>query len=234
MTPIPTLDARLQAVFEYIQSGTHADIGSDHAHLPIRLVQAGRAEKCVVVELNPGPLAHAQQNVALSGLSTQIDVRQGDGFGPVQPGEVHSASLCGMGAGTMRDILTAGAALSDVLPDVLVLQPNDSAGPLRVWAQQNGFHVEAERLVAGYWTYPVLRLRRQAGPDPAYDGLPHAAALRYGPRLLRQNEALLRAQIQADLKRLQAVAVPGRPAHTEWLAAQAALEVLGDRLTQGK
>lgn len=226
----PTLDARLHAVFDLIRAEAHADIGSDHAHLPIRLVQTGRAGRCVVVELNPGPLAHARQNVALSGLSGQIDVRQGDGFGPLLPGEVQSASLCGMGAATILKVVQAAG---EGLPPALVLQPNDSARPLRVWARQSGFQVQAERLVPGYWAYPVLRLERREGPDPAYSGLPEAAALRYGPLLLRSGSALLRQQVWADIVRLTPLAAPGRPAQTELQEAQEALAFL-ERGMQGQ
>lgn len=220
---IPTLDSRLNAVLELIQADTHADIGSDHAHLPIRLLQTGRVKKCVVVELNAGPLAHARQNVALAGLTAQIEVRPGDGFGPLQAGEVQSASLTGMGANTILAVLHAAG---DKLPPALVLQPNDSPRPLRVWAQEHGFHLAAERLATGFWLYPVIRFERGAGVDPAYAGLPLGAALRYGPRLLRSGLALVRGQILNDIERLTPLAAPGRPAQAELQEAQEALEVV--------
>lgn len=212
------LDARLSAALSLIRAETHADIGSDHAHLPIRLIQTGRVKQCVVVELNTGPLAHAQQNVARAGLSGQINVRHGNGFAPLQAGEVQSASLCGMGTNTILKVLSAAH-----LPPALVLQPNDSARALRVWAQQNGFHVQQELLATGYWTYAVLRLERRAGPDPAYSGLPLGAALRYGPHLLREASALLRGQIEKDIERLTPLAAPRRPAQAELQDALAAL-----------
>lgn len=220
----PALDARLEAVLELIRAGTHADIGSDHAHLPLRLIREGRARRCVVVELNPGPLAQARRNVARARLEAVIDVRAGDGFDPLAPGEVDSASLTGLGAGTMAGILRRAGG--ERLPPALILQPNDSPGPLRVWAREHGYHLRAERLIPGYWPYPVLRLERAPGDDPAYRGLPLAAALRYGPHLLREGSALLRGQIEADLRRLTPLAAPGRSAQTELEAAQAALALL--------
>ncbi|WP_278914590.1 tRNA (adenine(22)-N(1))-methyltransferase TrmK, partial [Deinococcus wulumuqiensis] len=57
---LPTLDARLGAVLDLIRADTHADIGTDHARLPVRLVREGRVSRCVAVELNPGPLALAR------------------------------------------------------------------------------------------------------------------------------------------------------------------------------
>lgn len=226
---IPTLDARLDAVLNLIGSEVqvHADIGADHAHLPIQLIQTGRAGRCVVVEVNPGPLQHARQNVALAGLANQIEVRQGDGFAPIRPGEVDSASLCGMGALTMLGILSRAG---ESLPPALVLQPNDSPRPLRVWAQKNGFHLTAEYLASGFWIYAILRLERQIGPDLAYAGLPPGAALRYGPHLLRAG--VVHQQILSDIKRLTPVAAPGRPAQAELAEALAALEFLEKKLEQ--
>jgi len=223
----PPLDARLEAVVSLIQADVHADIGSDHAHLPLRLIREGRAGRCVVVELHPGPLALARRNVARARLEGQIDVREGDGFEPLGPGVVDSASVTGMGAGTVAGILSRAG--EGRLPPALVLQPNDSPGPIRTWAREHGYHLRAERLIPGYWPYPVLRLERAEGADPAYRGLPLASALRYGPHLLREGSALLRRQIEADLTRLTPLARPGRTAQAELDTARAALEVLGPR-----
>ncbi|MFC5848463.1 tRNA (adenine(22)-N(1))-methyltransferase TrmK [Deinococcus petrolearius] len=218
MTPA-TLDARLGAVLALVRAEVHADIGTDHARLPVALIRSGRARRCVAVDLNPGPLAQARRNVAGAGLAGRIEVRPGDGFAPLRPGEADSASLCGMGAATIRGVLErAGVAL----PPRLVLQPNDSPEPLRVWAQARGYHLTAETLAAGYWLYPVLALERADGPDPAYAGLPPAAALRYGPLLLRAAGAALREQVEADLRRLTPHAAPGRPAERELATAQEA------------
>lgn len=206
-----------------IRAETHADIGSDHAHLPIRLVQTGRVRRCIVVELNPGPLAHARQNVALAGLQDQIEVRAGSGLAPLDPGEVQSASLTGLGANTILGILQSGA---ERLPPALVVQPNDSPKTLRQWARANGFHVVDEALAAGFWSYPVLRFEARPGPDPAYLDLPEEAALRYGPHLLRAGDPLLRRQVWADIERLTPLAAPGRPAQSELETTKAALEVL--------
>ncbi|GBF07694.1 SAM-dependent methyltransferase DUF633 [Deinococcus aerius] len=221
--PTSTLDARLEAALHLIRSEVHADIGSDHAHLPIRLIREGRVGRCVVVELNPGPLALAQRKVARARLEDRIEVRAGNGFAPLRPGEVDSASMTGMGAGTMVGILDRAG---ERRPPTLVLQPNDSPRPLRVWAREHGYHLTAERLIAGYWPYPVLRLDRAGGTDPAYASLPLNAALRYGPHLLREGSGLLREQVEADIARLVPLAAPGRTAQMELEAARDALTVL--------
>ncbi|MFT2721172.1 tRNA (adenine(22)-N(1))-methyltransferase TrmK [Deinococcus sp. A31D244] len=216
------LDARLETVLSLISAPVHADIGSDHAGLPLELVRRGHIERGVIVELNSGPLENARQAVARAGLGGHLDVRSGDGLAPLAPGEVPSVSLTGLGALTMRGILERGAA-RQVHPDAVVVQPNDNPAPLREWALATGYHLRAERLASGYWTYPVLRFERAEGPDPAYDGLPREAARRYGPLLLREASALLRQQVHADVTRLTPLAAPGRPAALELATAHSAL-----------
>lgn len=216
------LDARLETVLSLIRAPLHADIGSDHAGLPLELVRRGHIERGVIVELNPGPLENARQAVARAGLGGRLDVRSGDGLDPLAPGEVPSVSMTGMGALTMRGILERGAA-RQVRPDTLVVQPNDNPAPLREWALGAGYHLRAERLASGYWTYPVLRFERADGPDRAYEGLSPDAARRYGPLLLREGSALLRRQVWADVTRLTPLAAPGRPAALELATAHAAL-----------
>lgn len=228
---MPVLDARLEAALALIRGPVHADIGSDHARLPIELVRRGHVQGAVIVELNAGPLDNARRAVALAGLTGRIEVRAGNGLAPLRPGEVSSASLTGLGAATILGILRRAGAGT---PDAVVTQPNDSPGALRTWAREAGFHVRAERLAPGFWTYPVLRFERHPGPDPAYDGLPLAAALRYGPLLLRGGGALLRQQVCADVTLLTPLAAPGRPAEAELRTARAALAWLdGDALGEG-
>lgn len=220
---MPTLDARLEAVLELIRAEAHADIGSDHARLPVRLIRGGRVQRCIAVELNPGPLAQARRSVAHSSLEARIEVREGDGFAPILPGEVDSASVCGMGAHTIRGILRRAG---ESLPPALIVQPNDSALLLRLWAHEAGYHVRAERLIAGYWPYPVLRLERASGADPVYEGVPLDAALKYGPLLLRLGGDVLHRQVWDDAVRLSKVAAPGRASWAELETARTALNVL--------
>ncbi|MFC6591958.1 tRNA (adenine(22)-N(1))-methyltransferase TrmK [Deinococcus lacus] len=222
----PRLDARLEAVLSLIQADTHADIGTDHAGLPIRLVQLGRVRRCIGIELNAPPLALARRQVARAGLSGQIDLRQGDGLAPLQPGEAESVSMTGLGAGTIAAVLERGRQAGR-LPARAVVQCNDSPLSLRRWARVAGYWLSAETLAHGHWPYPVLALTRAAGTDPAYGDLPLEAALRFGPRLLRERHPLLRRVLADAYGRYAPAAAPGRPAADELAAVLAALEYLG-------
>jgi tRNA (adenine22-N1)-methyltransferase len=223
MMALLKLDARLSAVLSLISAEVHADIGTDHAALPLALIESGRCERVIAVELNPGPLALARRAVAASGLSACIEVRQGDGFTPILPSEIGSASLCGLGARTILGILDRAAWL----PPALILQPNAEPEVLRGWAQVHGFHLIAETLAKGFWRYPVLRFEARDGPDPAYQNLPHAAARRFGPHLLRRRDAGLLVELERQHLRLSRLAPQGNPrVQTDLQTVQDALEWL--------
>ncbi len=218
------LDARLQAALQFIRAEAHADIGSDHARLPLALIRSGRCQRVIAVELNPGPLELARSAVGQAGVK-QIEVREGDGFAPLAQGEVQSASLTGLGARTILGILRRATWL----PPALIVQPNAEPEALRLWARQSGFHLTREALIAGFWRYPVLRFERLDGPDPAYAGLPEAAALRFGPHLLSEGDLHLQAELRAQERRLTALALHGRRAVLDELAVVRAATALLER-----
>lgn len=216
------LDARLQAVARLV-SGPHADIGTNHAYLPITLVQSGQLPACLATELGGGPLQLARRNIARAGLGGCIELRQGSGFAPLRAGEVQSASLCGMGGLLIRELLQQAAWL----PAELILQPNSDAPALRAWARARGYHLRHEELVPGHWAYPVLHLTVGSGSDPAYAGLPQEAACYAGPLLLRRRDPLLRAELLRQRARLEPLRGFGRPeVQQEWQQLSVAWQIL--------
>lgn len=139
--------ARLQAVADYIPPGeTVADIGTDHALLPIYLVSRDVSPRVIGVEKAPGPLDAARRAVAESGLDGLIEVRAGDGLAPLHPGEARVLVLAGMGGRTIFAILDAAPAVVRAA-QTLVLQPQEPVAPARRWLLQNGWCLADENLV---------------------------------------------------------------------------------------
>ncbi len=194
------LEPRLQAVAQEIGAPTHADIGSDHAFLPRYLLLSGRVQRVIVVEKHKGPWENSRR--ALQGLNAEV--RLGDGLGALQAGEADSLSLSGMGARLMVKILSAHPAK---IPARIVVQPNDSAEPLRRWALGAGLGLLNEQMVEGFWRYTILSFG--VGGRTAYQDLSIEVALRFGPLLLKQKHPLLKAELHNQrqyLKRLAQVA----------------------------
>ena len=109
------LSPRLQAVARLVTDGYRlADIGTDHAYVPIWLVKTGRIPGAVAADVNKGPLQRAAEHISASGLDSQIETRLSDGFSALSPGEVQSAVLAGMGGGLMIRILKEGSRVVDM------------------------------------------------------------------------------------------------------------------------
>jgi tRNA (adenine22-N1)-methyltransferase len=141
-----TLSPRLATVAEWILSGEPmADIGTDHGYLPVNLIQTGWVPRAIAADVLPGPLEAARAAVNAAGLADRIELRLGSGLSVVNPGEVASVSVCGMGGGLIAAILAAGP-LTGI--QRLILQPMGGEERLRQWCAASGYAPIAERLVA--------------------------------------------------------------------------------------
>ena len=76
-----SLTPRLLAASSHIRRGAVlADIGTDHAYLPIYLVENKIADRAVAADINEGPIERARVNIELAGLSDSIDTVCTDGL----------------------------------------------------------------------------------------------------------------------------------------------------------
>lgn len=141
------LKGRLKAVASFIKDvHTMADIGTDHAYLPVYLIQQGIVAKAIACDVNMGPCQAARRTIAAAGLSEKIAVRLGDGLRPLNTNEVEAVAIAGMGGTTMIDILTGAPQVITSLGS-LILQPMNSALQLRKWLVNNKWLIVDEELV---------------------------------------------------------------------------------------
>lgn len=143
-----TLSMRLERVAAHVPAGARlADIGSDHAYLPVALMRRGAIAAAVAGEVALTPYLSAERTVCESGQDLRITVRLADGLAAIKPEDAITAiSLCGMGGETIRDILERGKAhLSG--QERLILQPNGGEQPLRQWLMDNGYRILCEEVL---------------------------------------------------------------------------------------
>lgn len=141
------LSERLRTIASLVPKGaTVADIGTDHAYLPVWLCEKGICPFAVASDVMAGPLASARTHVARAGLNGRIDCRLADGLQGLDGGETTGALICGMGGKRIIHILESSPAVRDSL-QFIILQPQSDSAALREYVVRQGFYIEEERLV---------------------------------------------------------------------------------------
>ena len=153
------MDKRLEAIASRVRRGCRlADIGTDHAYLPIYLVQEAICSKVIAADVNESPLAVAAQNICEKGLQDNIILRLGDGLSVLAPGEVDDIVIAGMG-GELIASLIKNAPFVRSPQYRLILQPMSRPETLREYLMTNGFHIEDEEIICqGNKLYIIMQV----------------------------------------------------------------------------
>ena len=142
------ISKRLELVASFVPQGAILlDVGSDHAYLPIELIERGQIESAIAGEVVEGPYQSAVKNVEAHGLKEKIQVRLANGLAAFEEADqVSVITIAGMGGRLITRILEEGL---DKLANVerLILQPNNREDDLRIWLQNHGFEIVAENIL---------------------------------------------------------------------------------------
>ena len=154
------LSKRLQAVADLVSPGMRlADIGTDHAYIPIYLMENEKIPQAIAMDINKGPLERAEEHIKAHGLEHQIQTRLSDGMAKLQAGEADCAVIAGMGGALMIKILEEGRESAFQLQE-LVLQPQSELKKFRIYLLENGYRVLTEDIVCedGKY-YPMMKVK---------------------------------------------------------------------------
>lgn len=173
------LSKRLSEVASFVpQSAVLLDVGSDHAYLPIALLETKRICRAIAGEVVEGPYQSALKNVQLAQLEDKIAVRLANGLAAFDASDSVSAiTICGMGGRLISEILEAGKTKLTTV-DRLILQPNNREDDLRSWLQANGFTIVAETILTENKKYYEIIVAEHG--EMALS----SRELRFGPKLL--------------------------------------------------
>ncbi len=140
-----TLTPRLAAVAQLVPQGSRlADVGTDHAYLPVRLLLDGRVDRAIAADLRSGPLSRARETARRYGVEDKISFRLCDGLSGIGREEADTVAIAGMGGETIAAILSAAPWTREGTK--LLLQPMTSFHDLRGWLQQNGYRILREHI----------------------------------------------------------------------------------------
>lgn len=170
MRPL-ALSPRLLACANYLRRGEIlADIGTDHAHLPIFAVQAGICPRAFASDLREGPLRRARENVAAHGLEGSIALTLCDGIAPEVKSAAGDLVIAGMGGEAIAAILARAMPFRP--EQQLILQPQTKAERLRAFLGESGFAIAEEAACEGagkvYAVMSAYFTGKRAALDPVF------------------------------------------------------------------
>lgn len=147
MNNIINISERLKCVAGLVNKGARvADIGTDHAYLPIYLVQNGISNKVYACDVRKEPLRRAKLHIDEYGLSDKITTQLCDGLKGINKGDVDTVTICGMGGKLMKNILKAGI---DKLGNntQLVLSAQSELRDFRKYLLETGIDIKSEHML---------------------------------------------------------------------------------------
>ncbi|UTX66158.1 tRNA (adenine-N(1))-methyltransferase [Streptococcus oralis] len=192
------ISKRLELVASFVPQGAVLlDVGSDHAYLPIELVERGQIKSAIAGEVVEGPYQSAVKNVEAHGLKEKIQVRLANGLAAFEEeDQVSAITIAGMGGRLIATILEEGLGkLANV--ERLILQPNNREDDLRIWLQDHDFQIVAESILeeAGKF-YEILVV--EAGQMKL-----SASDLRFGPFLSKEISPVFVQKWQKEATKLE-------------------------------
>lgn len=145
MEQIKINDRLLTAIPFVREAKRFADIGTDHAYLPIYLISNGIINSAIAADINQGPLDKANENIIKYGFSNQITTVLCDGLSKIDPDSVDDIAIFGMGGELIIKIIDEAAWTKDHNKR-LILQPMTHPEKLREYLAKNGFQILGETI----------------------------------------------------------------------------------------
>ena len=183
------LGERLTRVASFVPKGSKVcDVGSDHAYLPVYLIQKDQITSGIAGEVVEGPYLSAKQTVCDYRMENRIEVRLGDGLQILsKEDEVTAVTICGMGGELISRILEAGYNGGHLNGrERLILQPNVAEHFVREWLMNHSYHIVEETVVEDNHRLYEIIVAEPVDKRVEYTEL----ELKYGPILLKESSEL--------------------------------------------
>ena len=191
------LTARLQAVADQVPLGAaFADIGTDHAYIPIYLTEQNVISEAIAMDINRGPLERAEEHIREYGFENRIQTRLSDGLKKLEIGEADAMIAAGMGGALVIKILEDRKEVAKSLKE-LILQPQSELGKVRAYLLENGYQVISENMILedGKY-YPMMKVIPCEENVEAYE----SEELEYGKWLLKHANPVLKQFLEREIQ----------------------------------
>jgi tRNA (adenine22-N1)-methyltransferase len=146
-----------------------ADIGTDHAYIPIYLIKNNICSMAIASDINKCPVEKAKFNIKLENLEDKISCRLGGGLTTINQGEVQGIIIAGMGGNLIKDIIEEKVELFKEIK-FAVLQPVQNPEVLREYIYKKGYKIIDEELCLDEGKfYEIIKISYENKPQKVDD-----------------------------------------------------------------
>lgn len=201
------LSKRLQAVADLVTPGNRvADVGCDHAYIPVYLAEHKISPHIIAMDINQGPIDRAKDNIIKYGYQDEIESRRSDGLDKLEAGEADTVLIAGMGGALTIQILTGQPWVLKSVRE-LVLQPQSEIHKVRQMLHQYDYLITEENMVKddGKFYTMMKAVPRNLIKDIQAYSLAEKEHFYYGRLLLEQKHPVLHEFLLWDLNMSQEI-----------------------------
>jgi tRNA (adenine22-N1)-methyltransferase len=200
------LSKRLQAVADLVDPDCYlADVGSDHAMLPIYLLQKGTVKWVQAIENKMAPYLRMKGNIEGAGFSSHVLCTLGDGLTSLSP-EVTGLTICGIGGLLTCQILEKDPSKLQNIHSI-ILDPHRDLVAVRERVSQLHFHLIDETMV--YEDKIYYSIMKWAPGDPVR---PYSEdELLFGPFLMLKRGEIYKDYIKDQRQKVNVILNGGLP-----------------------
>lgn len=194
------LSKRLSAAASFVPKDCYlADVGSDHAMLPIFLLQKGTVKWVQAIENKIHPFVRMKGNIEGAGLSSHVKCTMADGLNELSE-NVDALSICGIGGLLTCEILERDPnKLLNI--KTIILDPHRDLVAVRKRISQLGFHITDEKMVYEQKIYYSIMKWEVGAPKKPYN----QDELLFGPVLLKKHDEVYLDYLGEERSKVNAI-----------------------------
>lgn len=142
------ISKRLKLIADLVTpGGVVADIGTDHALVPLCLLKEERVTKAIAIDISRNCLKKSQEALIKYGLEGRLEPRLSDGLEKLALNEADSIIISGMGGIAICNILQNGIDVAKTAGE-LILSPHRDADLVRSFLTRNGFDIVFDEMIS--------------------------------------------------------------------------------------
>ena len=195
----PKISKRLLIASSFAKKGEFiADVGTDHAYLPIYLYTNKIIRGAIVSDINEGPIERASKNIREFSCENKIIPVLCDGLSKIEEYSPDSVFILGMGGELIANIISNAEWLKKNKTR-LIMQAMTHSELLREYLIKNGFEITDEAIVEDSKIYQITVAEYTGNITDA-----NKLELRFGKINLQRREEILLRAMQREKEILEA------------------------------